>query len=52
VAHYGDVALLKKVDLATKQITDDLIIQKFSDSAPLKLKHVRLGELKRASPLP
>jgi hypothetical protein len=47
VAHYGDVVLLKRVNLATRQITNELVVQKIGDSTPLKLKQVTLGELKK-----
>lgn len=51
IAHYGDTALFKKVDLKTKQLTDDLIVLKLSDSAPLKLRQVRLGALTEPRPM-
>ena len=46
VAHYGDTVVLKKFDVSSKQIMDMLVVRKVSDSAPLNMKKVSLGELK------
>lgn len=47
VAQYGELALFKRVDLATKEITGELLIIKFSDSTSLKLNQIDIGQLKR-----
>ncbi len=52
VAHYGDTVILKKFDVSSKQIMDVLVVRKVSDSAPLNMKQVALGELKSPKHMP
>jgi len=52
IAHYGDVALFKRVDITSKSVTDELLIYKLSSSAPLRLKQIEIGQLKVPKKVP
>lgn len=49
VAAYGDTVILKKINLISKEITDELEVMKMSDTTPLRITLVSLGELNTKS---